>query len=69
MKENSETVSYHDLVKKNFEDLEKEDFERQREVFLLNFFKRRGLSFEKENLDKPVTLRTVLEIIMEVSNK
>jgi len=55
-------------ILKTTEDLEKEDFARQNEVFMLSYFTRKGFVFKKEDLDKPATLRKVLEmlLVMEV---
>ena len=60
--EKTETIS------KLTEDLEKEDLARQNEVFMLSYFTRKGFVFKKEDLNKPVTLRKVLEmlLVMEV---
>lgn len=56
----SETISYKQGEK---EDLEKEDLARQNEIFLLQESSRLGFPFKKEDLDKPVTLRQVLQIL------
>ena len=55
MDENSKSISYSDL--------EKEDLAKQHEVFMLCYFARKGFHFKKEDLDKPVTLRKVLEML------
>jgi len=56
--ENTESISM------TTEDLEREDFVRQNETFMLNYFTRKGFVFKKEDLNKPVTLKKVLEILL-----
>ena len=54
---------------KTIEDLEKEDLARQHEIFMLSYFARKGFVFKKENLNKPVTLKKVLEILLVMEVK
>ena len=61
--ENTESVSM------TTEDLEREDFVRRNEAFMLNYFTRKGFVFKKEDLNKPVTLRKVLEILLVMEVK
>ena len=56
--EKTETISM------TIKDLEKEDLARQHEIFMLSYFARKGFVFKKEDLDKPVTLRKVLEMLL-----
>ena len=51
------------------EDLEKEDLARQHEIFMLSYFTRKGFVFKKEDLNKPVTLRKVLEMLLVMEAK
>jgi hypothetical protein len=53
-----------ETISKATEDLEKEDLARQNEVFMLSYFTRKGFVFKKEDLNKPVTLRKVLEMLL-----
>lgn len=53
MSESSETYSINN-----------ESYEEYYERQLLGFFERRGFVFSKEDLNKPATLRQVLELIM-----
>ena len=66
--ENTESISMttEDLER---EDLEREDFVRQNETFMLNYFTRKGFVFKKEDLNKPVTLKKVLEILLVMEVK
>ena len=66
--ENTESISMttEDLER---EDLEREDFVRQNETFMLNYFTRKGFVFKKEDLNKPVTLRKVLEMLLVMEAK
>jgi len=61
--ENTESISM------TTEDLEREDFVRQNETFMLNYFTRKGFVFKKEDLNKPVTLKKVLEILLAMEVK
>ena len=61
--ENTESISM------TTEDLEREDFVRQNEAFMLNYFTRKGFVFKKEDLNKPVTLKKVLEILLAMEVK
>ena len=61
--ENTESISM------TTEDLEREDFVRQNEAFMLNYFTRKGFVFNKEDLNKPVTLKKVLEILLAMEVK
>jgi len=61
--ENTESISM------TTEDLEREDFVRQNEAFMLNYFTRKGFVFNKEDLNKPVTLRKVLEMLLVMEAK
>ena len=61
--ENTESISM------TTEDLEREDFVRQNEAFMLNYFTRKGFVFNKEDLNKPVTLKKVLEILLAMEAK
>ena len=58
-----------EIISKATEDLEKEDLARQNEIFLLQESKRLGFPFEREDLDQPVTLRKVLEILLAMEVK
>ena len=61
--ENTESISM------TTEDLEREDLVRQNETFMLNYFTRKGFVFNKEDLNKPVTLKKVLEILLAMEAK
>ena len=71
--ENTESISMttEDLEREDLEreDLEGEDFVRRNEVFMLNYFTRKGFVFKKEDLNKPVTLKKVLEILLAMEVK
>ena len=71
--ENTESISMttEDLEREDLEreDLEREDFVRQNEAFMLNYFTRKGFVFKKEDLNKPVTLKKVLEILLAMEVK
>ena len=71
--ENTESISMttEDLEREDLEreDLEREDFVRQNETFMLNYFTRKGFVFKKEDLNKPVTLKKVLEILLVMEVK
>ena len=54
--ENTESISM------TTEDLEREEF-------MLNYFTRKGFVFKKEDLNKPVTLKKVLEILLAMEVK
>jgi len=54
---------------KTIEDLEKEDLAKQKEAFMLSYFTRKGFVFTKEDLNKPVTLKKVLEILLAMEAK
>ena len=71
--ENTESISMttKDLEREDLEreDLEREDFVRQNDTFMLNHFIRKGFIFKKEDLNKPVTLKKVLEILLAMEVK